>query len=87
MAKRIGLNVYGLSVVSGDRYIELHDVFESKTLIDLLHDFALKNKDILSKDSKKESIFYFDMIEKEEVYAEDGKKEFTILYGRVKTGE
>ena len=87
MAKRIGLNVFGLSVVSGDRHIELHDVFEGKTLIDLVHDFALENKGILSKDSKKESVFCFDMIEKEELYAEDGKKEFIILYGRVKTGE
>ena len=26
MGKRIGLNVYGLTIVSGDRFIELHKI-------------------------------------------------------------
>lgn len=87
MAKKIGLSIYGLSIVNGDKRLELHNIINNKGLIEIVHDFALKNEKKLSNDPGKESIFYFDQITKEEIYAEDSKKEYTILYGRVKTGE
>lgn len=87
MGKRIGLNAYGLSIIYGDKYVELHNIVEGKTMIDLIYDYAFHNKKRLLKDSKKESLFYFEQIEKEDIYSEDGKKALTILYGRVKTGE
>lgn len=87
MGKKIGLNVYGLSIVFGDGFIELHNIWGGKSLIDLIYDFASENQNKLSKDSKREAVFYFDRIEKEEICTIDGKREFTALYGRVKTGE
>lgn len=87
MAKKIGLSIYGLGVLKDDNKAELHNILDGKGLIDIVQEFALENMKKPSNDTGRESIFYFDQVEKEEIYSEDGKKEFTILQGRVKTGE
>lgn len=87
MGKKIGLSVYGLSILSGDERVNIHNVFDGKGLIDIIKTYAIANEKKPSNDPGRESIFYFDQIVVEDLYADDGKKEYTILYGRVKTGE
>lgn len=87
MAKKIGLSIYSIGVVAGDKYVELHKIIDNKSFIDILYDYAMLHKKIPSNDPGREAIFYFDQIEKEEIFDNEQKKQFTILYGVVKTGE
>lgn len=87
MAKKVGLSVYSLSVFDGSGKIELHNVLPGKSFLDLLFEYTGIQKKKLTDDRDRESVFSFDEVIKEDALAEDGKKEYTILYGRVKTGD
>lgn len=87
MAKKVGLSFYGLSVVDGSNKLELHNILPGKSFLDLLFEYIDIQKNKLTDDKDNESVFSFEEVNMEDVFAEDGKKEFTILYGRVKTGE
>lgn len=85
MAKKIGLTVYGLSILHNHNRIELHNVCNGKGMLDVLQRFAEENKNIFLTDTDAESVFSFEKIERETIKRDD-KVEFDILYGRVKTG-
>ena len=86
MAKRIGLSIYGLSVLGKEGGRELHNISQGQSFLDIFQEFAEKNKGKLTTDPKKESVFVFEKIERETI--KKGEQiEVDILYGRVKTGE
>lgn len=86
MARKIGLSVYGVSIIYDNNKTELHNVYNGKGILDIFQTFAENSKDVISTDPNTESVFCFERIEREIVKKED-KIEFEILYGRVKTGE
>lgn len=87
MAKKIGLDIYSLSMYDSAGKIELHNVLSGKGFLELLFEYIDIQKRKLTDDKDRESAFYFDEVIKEDVLAEDEKKEYTVLYGKVKTGD
>lgn len=86
MAKKVGLSIYGISVLGNHNKKELHNLSGGKSFLDIFQEFAERNKDKLSSDPDKESVFVFEKIERE-VIKRDEQNELEVLYGRVKTGE
>lgn len=87
MAKRIGLSIYAFSLWKSDGRLELHNVHDGKSFLELVEKYASDNINKFSDDKTKEVVFTFDKVESKEIVDEKGMKEFDILYGSVKTGE
>ncbi len=87
MAKKIGLDFYSLSMYDNTGKIELHNILQGKGFLELLFEYIDIQKRKLTDDKDRESAFYFDEVIKEDVLADDGKKEYTVLCGKVKTGD
>lgn len=85
--KKVGLTVYGLSFINGEEKLELNNICNGKSLLDIIEKFAAENKNNVSNDPEHESIFLFEKVEREEVVSPEGKTEYELLFGRVKTGE
>lgn len=85
--RNIGLTVYGFSIQDREnqRY-ELHDI-EGRTLISIVYDYINRLINTYSADNATETIFSFEQVQIENVMNEQGQERYTILYGRVKTGE
>ncbi len=75
MAKKVGLSFYGLSVVDGSNKLELHNILQGKSFLDLLFEYIDFQKNKLTDDKNNESVFSFDEVAMDDVFAEDGKKE------------
>ena len=85
--RKVGLTVYGLSFINGEEKLELHDIYDGKSLLDIVEKFAIENKNNVSNDPENESIFLFEKVERKEIISTEGKEEYELLFGRVKTGE
>ena len=85
--RKVGLTVYGLSFINGEEKLELHDFYDGKSLLDIVEKFAIENKNNVSNDPENESIFLFEKVERKEIISTEGKEEYELLFGRVKTGE
>lgn len=88
MAKRVGLSIYGLSLYNSERKINinLNNVYMSKSIIELIKDYIDINGKTYSNDINNERLYKFDNVKLEDVNV-NGKQEYTILVGTVKTGE
>lgn len=85
--KSIGLTVYGLSIQDREnqRY-ELHNV-KGRTLVDIVRTYMDRLMNTYSADNSAETVFTFDEVNVETVLNEQNQEKYTVLYGRVKTGE
>lgn len=88
MAKKISLVIYGLSVFNGENErLALNDLGNENSLLDSIKIYAEEIGQKYTQDTQKEVVFQFDQIETETVLNNDEQIEYTLLYGRVKTGE
>ena len=85
--KSIGLTVYGFSIQDREnqRY-ELHNI-KGRSLIDILYSYMQRYVRTYSTDNFAETVFTFDEVNVECIMNEQNQEKYTILYGRVKTGE
>ncbi len=85
--RKIGLTVYGISVLTNmNQRNELHNIF-GKSLIAIIKDFATGKINNYTRDDQNEKLFTFELIETEQVKNNEGQDSYELLYGRVKTGE
>ncbi len=85
--KKIGLTVYGISVLTNENQRkELHNVY-GKSIIDIIKDYANAKINNYLRDDQNEKLFTFDSINTEIVKNKNGQDSYELLYGRVKTGE
>lgn len=86
MSRKIGLVIYGLSVLDGENRVLLNNI-HGKSLIEILQRYIEENMSKRLRDSKKELVFQFDKIQVETVENNSRQVEYEVLFGRVKTGE
>ncbi len=86
MAKRVGLSIYGLSLYDGEKKINLNNVKDSKSIVQLIKEHIDDNGQDYDNDIARERVSTFTDVEYEEVKV-DNKKEYSIIYGLLKTGE
>ena len=79
--RKVGLTVYGLSFINGEEKLELHDIYDGKSLLDIVEKFAIENKNNVSNDPENESIFLFEKVERKEIISTEGKEEYELLFG------
>lgn len=85
--KSIGLTVYGFSIQDREsQRHELHNI-NGESLIDIVHDYMQRYMRTYSADNSAETVFTFDEVNVERITNEQNQEKYTILYGRVKTGE
>ncbi len=87
MAKKIGLHIYSFQLWNSGGSLELHKVQNGKSFLEIAEEYAQANKSMFTNDKNSETVFTFDCAALEEIRAENGKGEFDLLVGRVKTGE
>lgn len=88
MAKKVGLTVYGISVQDNENQRRnLNKLISSKSINEIIKEFVDSNKKSYSKDISQETVFTFEEIESETITNNENKECFTILYGKVRTGE
>ena len=81
------VNSYGFSIQDREnqRY-ELHNI-KGRSLIDILYSYMQRYVRTYSTDNFAETVFTFDEVNVECIMNEQNQEKYTILYGRVKTGE
>lgn len=85
--KNIGLTVYGLSIQDRkNQRKELHNI-EGQSLINIISEYVHEMMNTYSADTESETVFKFEDISEEKVNNESCQEKYTIIYGRVKTGE
>lgn len=88
MARKISLLVYGLSIVNDkNERICLNQVFDGKSLIDIVKEYMEINISKYTSDTLKETLFQFEKVETKTLFNDNKQRIMEILYGRVKTGE
>ena len=65
---------------------ELHNV-KGRTLVDIVRTYMDRLMNTYSADNSAETVFTFDEVNVETVLNEQNQEKYTVLYGRVKTGE
>ena len=88
MVKKVGLSIYGISLYNSEseKNINLNDVLMSKSLLGVIKDCIDENGNKYKNDRANERLYKFDNIEFEDIDV-NGKKEYTVLSGIIKTGE
>lgn len=85
--KNVGLTVYGLSIQDRENQRrELHNV-EGRTLIEIIEDYIRGAMNTYEDDTESETVFKFEDINVNTAYNNNNQERYTILCGRVKTGE
>lgn len=86
--KKINLMVYGLSVIDGkNNRVFLDNVYDNNSLIYCVKEYIDKYISEYITDSARLTLFQFEQVGIETIKNESGQEEFSVLYGRVKTGE
>lgn len=86
--KKIGLSVYSMHIAyGGTENRDLNNLVENKSFLEIFLDYIEENSAEYYNDVKQESIFLFCEREKKDICDENGKLNYQILSGRVKTGE
>lgn len=85
---RIGISVYALHVYDKNgQPLELHNIVNGKGIIDLTKELILQNINSYVDVDEKESIFKFVDWEVHNINTSDENELYSLLYGRLKTGE
>lgn len=86
--KRINLMIYGLSVIDEkNNRVFLDNVIDNKSLICCVEEYINNHISKYTTDSSRDTLFQFEQVNSEVIKNEVGQDEYTVLYGRVKTGE
>ena len=86
--KKINLLVYGLSIINSEnKRVFLNELGKDISYLDLVEEYVKKNNLQYTKDTSRDTLFQFEQIEKVDVKNKDEQIKYTIIFGRVKTGE
>ena len=86
--KRIKLMIYGLSVIDEkNNRVFLDNVIDNKSLICCVEEYINSHIFKYTTDSSRDTLFQFEQVNSEVIKNEVGQDEYTVLCGRVKTGE
>lgn len=86
--KKINLLIYGLSIIDEqNNKVLLENIYDNKSLIYYVQEYINNRISKYTADSTRDILFQFEQVDSEIVRNKAGQIEFTVLYGRVKTGE
>lgn len=87
LVKMIGLNAFGFCIKNdANEKIELHDI-QGETILEQLSVAINAEINTYIKDNRTEKVFCFTQVDVERICNIDAQESFSVLYGRVKTGE
>lgn len=86
--KKISLVIYALSIFGkSNQRLKLNNIDEGKTFLECIEKYVCQNIRLYTNDTNQDTLFQFEQVSQEKTLNSVGQEEYSILYGRVKTGE
>ena len=85
MAKKVKVSVYGMSISqNGVNRVNLNNTVQSKSLVQIVHEYIQQNINRYDNDHDKENLFAFSQCEMEEMLDDQGRLQGTVLSDNMK---
>lgn len=86
--KKISLAIYALSIFGkNNQRLKLNNIDEGKIFLECVENYIHQNIRLYTRDTNQDTLFQFEQVSLEKKSNSVGQEEYSVLYGRVKTGE